>query len=154
MESYKFSFFPTHFKLTQTPTKSPDGPPSYIIEQYGISAFTGKKINIIAFLDHFLESFKFLVFHEATFWIRGFGKIPYFSKNHKEKCHTYVRRYAFISGLYNGFILFFTCKRTSLSIGDLSGTDGGLDFVYSTPSNRYKSNQIHEINNKKKIILN
>jgi len=31
-----------------------------------------KKINSIAFLDHFLQSFKFLVFHEATFWIRGF----------------------------------------------------------------------------------
>ena len=85
-----------------------------------------KKINVIAFLDHFLHLFKFLVFHEATFWIRGFGKIPYFSKNHKEKCHTYVRRYAFISGLYNGLNMIFTWKRTSLSIWDLLGADGDL----------------------------
>ena len=126
MESYKSSFFPTHCKLTQTSTKSPDGPPSYIIEKYGISAFTGKKINVIAFLDHFLHLFKFLVFHEATFWIRGFGKIPYFSKNHKEKCHTYVRRYAFISGLYNGLILFFYMQKNFIEyrgpFGDRWGT--------------------------------
>ena len=72
MESYKFSFFPTHFKLTQTSTKSPDGPPSYIIEHMESQLSLEKKINIIAFLDDFLELSKFLVFHEATFWIRGF----------------------------------------------------------------------------------
>ena len=33
-----------------------------------------KKINIIAFLDHFLELFKFLVFHEATFWLEDLKK--------------------------------------------------------------------------------
>ena len=30
----------------------------YIFEKFGLSAFTGKKINVIAFLDQFLKKFE------------------------------------------------------------------------------------------------
>ena len=60
-----------------------------------------EKINIVAVLDHFLQFFEFQVFLGATFWIGKFGKIHYFFKKSNEKCHTYVTRYAFISGMYD-----------------------------------------------------
>ena len=46
-----------------------------------------------------------------TFWIEQFGRIQHFSKNRKEKCHTYVTRYAFIPGFYNGLDVFFFMEK-------------------------------------------
>ena len=83
-----------------------------------ISVFTGKKINIVTVLDHFLQFFEFQVFLGATFWIGKFGKIHYFFKNSNEKCHTYVKRYVFISGMYIGLTMFLKRKRSSSSMGD------------------------------------
>ena len=46
------------FKLKFTLCKSPRGPPVIRFEKNNISAFTGKNIDVIAFLDQFLPQFK------------------------------------------------------------------------------------------------
>ena len=47
-----------NFKVKFTLYKSPRGPPVIKFEKSNISAITGKKINVIAFLDQFLPQFK------------------------------------------------------------------------------------------------
>ena len=62
----KKSNFEKDFKLKFTLPKSPRGPPDTGFGKSNISAFTGKKANVVKFLDQFLEHFEVCTFWMAT----------------------------------------------------------------------------------------
>ena len=49
------------FDRSKLSPRPPDRPPDIIFEKYGISAFSGKKFIVVAFLDQFLCQFKLTI---------------------------------------------------------------------------------------------